>query len=614
MFRISVVILLLAVTHSEVGFARNMENLKDRVRKIFYHAYDNYLKYAYPLDELRPLSCDGHDTWGSFSLTLVDALDTLVIMDNVTEFRRAARALLDHLDSEKNVNASVFETNIRVVGGLISAHLLSRRAGFEVEPSWPCSGPLLRQAEVFASKLLPAFDTPTGMPYGTVNFELGGVPRGETTVTCVAGIGTFILEFGALSRLTGDPRYEAVATRALKAMWKYRSSLGLLGNHIDVITGSWTARDATIGSGVDSYFEYLVKGAALFRLPELDSMFREYRLAIEKHIRHGDWNPMINKDKGGVTMAVFQSLEAFWPGLLALTGDIECARRHLIAYHEIWRKYGFLPEFYSLSDEKAYKGREAYPLRPELIESILYVYRATPRTPCGFATVSDVTKHTLEDRMESFFLAETTKYLYLLFDENNFIHQLPGEKTSLEGSRLPSGLQCYPESGGYIFNTEAHPIDPGALNCCFAPQLDEVEQASKVETLFSDSNHFKMLSNHEFDSDTNTYDQVTETDLLSTIDSVFGEHVQSQLGYSLSDSFARIINQSSSNCFNNAYFDSNLIVSWIELREIIKSSALETEKENDKFSFLDSTKPPLLTCPYPSFQNRFALSGLLTST
>lgn len=91
-----------------------------------------------------------------------------------------------------------------VVGGLISAHLLSRRAGFEVEPSWPCSGPLLRQAEVFASKLLPAFDTPTGMPYGTVNFELGGVPKGETTVTCVAGIGTFILEFGALSRLTGS--------------------------------------------------------------------------------------------------------------------------------------------------------------------------------------------------------------------------------------------------------------------------------------------------------------------------------------------------------------------------------------------------------------------------
>ncbi|VDP96642.1 unnamed protein product [Trichobilharzia regenti] len=74
---------------------------------------------------------------------------------------------------------------------------------------------------------------------------------------------------------TGDPRYEAAAMRALKAMWKYRSTLGLLGNHIDIKTGSWTARDATIGSGVDSYFEYLVKGAALFRLPELDAMFRD---------------------------------------------------------------------------------------------------------------------------------------------------------------------------------------------------------------------------------------------------------------------------------------------------------------------------------------------------
>nr|AAW24932.1 SJCHGC04517 protein [Schistosoma japonicum] len=210
-------------------------------------------------------------------------------------------------------------------------------------------------------------------------------------------------------------------------------------------------------------------------------------------------------------MPVFQSLEAFWPGLLALTGDLDGARRHLTAYHEIWRQHGFLPELYSLTEEKAIKGREAYPLRPELIESILYVYRATrdpalidmgvdiltsievaARTSCGFATVADVTKHTLEDRMESFFLAETTKYLYLLFDENNFMHQLPGERTLSEGSRLPSGLQCYPESGGYIFNTEAHPIDPGALDCCFAPQLDEVEQASKAKTLLSDPLQFKF--------------------------------------------------------------------------------------------------------------------------
>ena len=83
------------------------------------------------------------------------------------------------------------------------------RAGVKLEPGWPCNGPLLRLAEDVAKRLIIAFDTPTGMPYGTINLR-HGIPLGETTVTCTAGIGTFILEFGTLSRLTGDPLYEEV--------------------------------------------------------------------------------------------------------------------------------------------------------------------------------------------------------------------------------------------------------------------------------------------------------------------------------------------------------------------------------------------------------------------
>lgn len=79
----------------------------------------------------------------------------------------------------------------------------------KLEPGWPCNGPLLRLAEDVAKRLVVAFDTKTGMPYGTVNLR-HGVPKGETTVTCTAGIGTFVLEFGTLSRLTGDPLYEEV--------------------------------------------------------------------------------------------------------------------------------------------------------------------------------------------------------------------------------------------------------------------------------------------------------------------------------------------------------------------------------------------------------------------
>ena len=113
-----------------------------------------------------------------------------------------------------------------------------------------------------------------------------------------------------------------------------------------------------------------------------------------------------------------------------------------------------------------------YPLRPELIESAMYLYKATrdpfllslgedmldsieysAKTPCGYATVKDVRDHTLEDRMESFFLSETTKYMYLLFDvDNEIIH-----KHKEHVVKTPFG-ECVVESGGWIFNTEAHPI------------------------------------------------------------------------------------------------------------------------------------------------------------
>lgn len=184
---------------------------------MFYHAYDNYIFHAYPYDELKPISCKGHDTWGSYSLTLIDSLDMLIILGNRTEYERVLDLLTKNLNFDKDINVSVFETNIRsnhgyqqsswwflagqvltvfiflVIGGLLSAHLLSYRlylndndVHFDVakhlDPRWPCDGPLLRLAVTVANKVLPAFDTATGMPYGTVNLRRG-VPKGETTET-----------------------------------------------------------------------------------------------------------------------------------------------------------------------------------------------------------------------------------------------------------------------------------------------------------------------------------------------------------------------------------------------------------------------------------------------
>uniref|UniRef100_A0A672RGT7 alpha-1,2-Mannosidase n=3 Tax=Sinocyclocheilus TaxID=75365 RepID=A0A672RGT7_SINGR len=460
----------------------------DRIKSMFYHAYNSYLENAYPYDELRPLTCDGQDTWGSFSLTLIDALDTLLILGNHTEFQRVATLLQDTVDFDIDVNASVFETNIRVVGGLLSAHLLSKRAGMEVEEGWPCSGPLLRMAEDAARKLLPAFQTPTGMPYGTVNL-LRGVNPSETPVTCTAGVGTFILEFSTLSRLTGDPVFENVARKALRALWRTRSDIGLVGNHIDVITSKWVAQDAGIGAGVDSYFEYLVKGAIMLQDEELLAMFHEFDKSIKNYTKFDDWYLWVQMHKGTVSMPVFQSLEAFWPGLQSLIGDISSATKTFHNYYSVWRQFGGLPEFYSIPQGYTVDKREGYPLRPELIESAMYLYKATgdptfmqlgrdavesidkiSRVNCGFATVKDVRDHKLDNRMESFFLAETIKYLYLLFDPENFLHN-SGTEFEL------GGLQgdCILSAGGYVFNTEAHPLDPAALHCCSRYQSERRE-------------------------------------------------------------------------------------------------------------------------------------------
>ena len=132
---------------------------------------------------------------------------------------------------------------------------------------------------------------------------------------------------------------------------------------------------------------------------------------------------------------------------------------------------------------------QGYPLRPELVESLMYLYRATSdksllaigedvlrsiqhstRTPCGYATVKDTRDHRLEDRMESFFLAETTKYLYLLFDPDNFIH---GKGNSGKVHEV-AGRTCVLDTGAYIFNSEAHPIDVGAFDCCNGPSDEDI--------------------------------------------------------------------------------------------------------------------------------------------
>ena len=164
-------------------------------------------------------------------------MDTLALMGDKTEFRRAIQLVIKHVDFSRHANlVQVFESNIRVLGGLLSSHLLASDDTFGTRLE-DYHGELLHLAYDLGKRLLPAFEhTNTGIPHPRVNLVYG-VPPTETNLTCTAGAGSLILEFGVLSRLTGDDRFERLAKNALRAIWARRSSLDLVGNVIDIQTG-----------------------------------------------------------------------------------------------------------------------------------------------------------------------------------------------------------------------------------------------------------------------------------------------------------------------------------------------------------------------------------------
>lgn len=184
--------------------------------EMFRFGFSNYMQHAFPKDDLRPISCRGSNSQGGIALTLLDSLDALILFGDLPALREAV-AWIEERPSLFDVDARVhvFEVNIRALGGLLSAHTM-----IEMDPSLVpgYNGTLLRAAVDLADRLMPAFDTPTGLPLSWVNLRRGQV-RGDTRVTCTACAGTLLLELGMLSRLTGNPVYESKARRAVEIIW-----------------------------------------------------------------------------------------------------------------------------------------------------------------------------------------------------------------------------------------------------------------------------------------------------------------------------------------------------------------------------------------------------------
>ncbi|KAI3632110.1 hypothetical protein MIR68_009946 [Amoeboaphelidium protococcarum] len=449
--------------------ALHKQNLKETVRQMFYHAFNGYMKYAFPLDELDPILCQGktrdytnphkyyeNDVLGDFSLTLIDSLDMLILLKDFAGFRAAVDLVKIHVSFDSPNIVQVFETNIRVVGGLLSAHVLASDMRLCAEcRSW-YDDSLLRMAYDVAERLLPAFNTTTGIPYARVSLNGKGKNLLHSNITCSAAAGTLLLEFGTLSRLTGDQRFENVAKKSLLEIWRRRSHLHLIGNEINVSYGVWTEVDSHFGAGIDSFFEYALKSYVLFGDDEYLQVFNTSYNALNRHLRVNQANRYlylpVQMFSGDNVATWIDSLAAFFPGLQVLAGDLPSAVRLHEVYCALWRRFHGMPERYDAARKQVISVN--YPLRPEFIESTYFLYLATrdeyylrvgqrivedlqqfTRTQCGFATVDDLLTKKLGNRMESFFLSETLKYLYLLFDEDHILNKL---------------------DGSFVFTTEAH--------------------------------------------------------------------------------------------------------------------------------------------------------------
>ncbi|XP_044532784.1 mannosyl-oligosaccharide 1,2-alpha-mannosidase IA isoform X1 [Gracilinanus agilis] len=439
-----------------------------KIKEMMKHAWDNYKHYAWGLNELKPLSKKGHSSslFGNIQgATIVDALDTLYIMEMKDEFREAKEWIEKYLDFNVNAEISVFEVNIRFVGGLLSAYYLTGEEIFR------------RKAVELGEKLLPAFHTPSGIPWALLNLKSGigrNWPWASGGSSILAEFGTLHLEFVHLSHLSGNPVFAEKVFGIRNVLNSLDKPQGLYPNYLNPSSGQWGQHHVSVGGLGDSFYEYLLKAWLMSDKTDLEAkkMYFAAVQAIETHLirKSSGGLTYIAEWKGGLLEHKMGHLTCFAGGMFALgaaCASPELTQRHIELGAEIARtcyesynrtamKLG--PEAFRFDGGvEAIATRQSekyYILRPEVVETYMYMWRLTHdpkyrkwaweavealekhcRVDGGYSGLRDVylKQETYDDVQQSFFLAETLKYLYLLFSDDDL---LPLEH--------------------WIFNTEAH--------------------------------------------------------------------------------------------------------------------------------------------------------------
>ncbi|EDS40375.1 conserved hypothetical protein [Culex quinquefasciatus] len=445
----------------------------DRQRAVidaFLHSWRGYKEYAWGHDNLKPISMSYSD-WFGLGLTIVDSLDTMYIMDLQEEFDEARNWIDQYLRFDVNRDVNLFEVTIRVLGGLLSTYHLSGDKMF------------LDKALDLGQRLLPCFDSPSGIPYSDVNIEtMKARPPKWSPDSSTSEVTTLQLEFRDLSRTAMNPVFENAAHKVNVKVHELEKNEGLVPIFINANTGQFrNFATISLGARADSYYEYLLKQWLQTGKKNDDFLIDDYQTAIrgvlnqlvrttpnEKHLYIGE---LIN---GKDFKPKMDHLTCYLPGTLLLGHKNGMPKSHLKLATDLletcYQTYMKQPtqlapeiSYFNLNGESEsdiyVKTNDAHNLlRPEFVESLYYFYAITgnktyqdmgwtifeafnkyTKVKNGYTSIGNV-KNPLNtrprDMMESFWLGETLKYFYLLFSDDR--NEIDLDK--------------------YVFNSEAHPL------------------------------------------------------------------------------------------------------------------------------------------------------------
>ncbi|KAF3916813.1 hypothetical protein ABW20_dc0108935 [Dactylellina cionopaga] len=510
----------------KAGSEKKWLDRRERVKEAFMLSWDAYSTYAWGFDEFHPISRTGTQmATKGLGWIIVDALDTMMLMGLTEPLALAREWVQTTLTYDQDQEVNTFETTIRMLGGLLSAHYLATT--LNLDPGAKQEQDLyLEKAADLADRLLGAYSSASGIPFASVNLKTskGVESHADGGASSTAEATTLQLEMKYLSKLMGEKVYWQRAEHVIKVVDDNHMKDGLVPIFIYATTGKFRGREIRLGSRGDSYYEYLLKQYLQTGETIYADMYQEAMAGVKKHLvkkSHPSGFTFIAELPMGIDTTVSPKMDhlvCFMPGniLLGATNgttvaeakkspgwgpreeeDLKLAKELMRSCYEMYNvtATGLAPEiaFFNMDEtgdkDIIIKSQDSHNLqRPETVESLFLMWRMTGDEIyrewgwkifkafvkyCtveggGFTSLDTVLKvpPSQRDNMESFWLAETLKYFYLLFSPNDLLPLTD-----------------------VVFNTEAHPMprfDPSPLFKTGWTRGQKIEEIKRVVTVLKE--------------------------------------------------------------------------------------------------------------------------------